>query len=195
MGEVYLHQIGQWREIERILLRKGKYIVRYYHHTISPIFPSQRNPPLHVTATTPNLSLLRNLGSQQSNSSGGQNFLNLNSQNNTILITQRYSNDVPRADWARNNQLILTSKDRRQIKTSVTILDKQSNGSPWQPPLKLPVGNAWGWQVNGFVNMFESAIYINLHGPRNMARSFMLPLVCSATSGFSQYSDQQIIAF
>ena len=145
------------------------------NHTISPIFPSQRNPPLHVTATTPNLSLLRNLGSQQSNSSGGQNFLNLNSQNNTILITQRYSNDVPRADWARNNQLILTSKDRRQIKTSVTILDKQSNGSPWQPPLKLPVGNAWGWQVNGFVNMFESAIYINLHGPRNMARSFMLP--------------------
>ena len=56
----------------------------------------------------------------------------------------------------------------------MTILEKH-NGCPWQPPLKLPVGNAWGWQVNGFVNMFESAIYINLHGPRNMARSFMLP--------------------
>ena len=142
--------------------------------TITPMYPSQRTPPLHLTATTSNLSLLQNLGMQDKLNSG-QSFLNSNSKSNSILIAQRYSNDVPRADWARNNQLILTSKDRRQIKTSVTILDKQRNGSPWQPPLKLPVGNAWGWQVNGFVNMFESAIYINLHGPRNMARSFMLP--------------------
>ena len=140
--------------------------------TISPMLPSKQNPPLHFTTTTSNLSLLHSLGSQVK-CNGGQSLLNPNLKNNAIIITQK--NDAPRVDWARNNQFILTSKDRRQIKTSVTILEKQHNGCPWQPPLKLPVGNAWGWQVNGFVNMFESAIYINLHGPRNMARSFMLP--------------------
>ena len=148
---------------------------QYVNQTISPIIPSARNPPLHFTATTKNLSLLRNLGPQQKTISNYSNSPNSSTHAATVLLTPGYSNDVARSDWARSNQLILTSKDKRQIKTSVTILERQKDGSPWQPPLKLPVGNAWGWQVNGFVNMFESAIYINLHGPRNMARSFMLP--------------------
>ena len=127
-----------------------------------------------LTAATQNLNLLNNLSPSHTtnNISTSQR---LNALTTTVVLTPRYSGDLSRTDWARSNQLILTSKDRRQIKTSVTILERQKNGSPWQPPLKLPIGNAWGWQVNGFVNMFESAIYINLHGPRNMARSFMLP--------------------
>jgi hypothetical protein len=156
-------------------LSPGTQYSQYVNQTIPPIIPSIRNPPLHFTATTQNLSLLRNLGPQQKTLSNYSNSSNTSTHAATVLLTPRYSNEVARSDWARSNQLILTSKDRRQIKTSVTILERQKDGSPWQPPLKLPVGNAWGWQVNGFVNMFESAIYINLHGPRNMARSFMLP--------------------
>jgi len=145
------------------------------NRNISSINSSARNPQLQLTATTQNLSLLRNLGSPEKTSNCRTASQSVNPLTTTVVLTQRYSGELARTDWARSNQLILTSKDRRQIKTSVTILERQKNGSSWQPPLKLPVGNAWGWQVNGFVNMFESAIYINLHGPRNMARSFMLP--------------------
>lgn len=128
------------------------------------------NHKLQQTAVNQNINILRSVGPNQKSQQYNKETLHENYRVSGVDLTQNYS-----PDWARSNQLILTSKDRRQIKTSVTILERQRNGSPWQPPMKLPTGNAWGWQVNGFVNMYESAIYINLHGPRNMARSFMLP--------------------
>ena len=144
---------------------------------------NKRDPmtPSHLTATsTQNVNLLHSLvGSEQPGQMktvfcGGQTLpMQHISTATSAISTNRIHNG--RLDWARNNEMILTSKDKRKIKTSVTILDRQKDGTPWQPPLKLPIGNAWGWQVNGFVIMSESAIYINLHGPRNMARSFMLP--------------------
>ena len=131
-------------------------------------------PESELAVTTKDTNLLQNLGVRQNIITQGSHGKAVPPQT-AVLLTTKYSTDVPRIDWARSNQLILSSKDKRKIKTSVTILERRNDGSAWQPPLKLPVGNAWGWQVNGFVNMFESAIYINLHGPRNMARSFMLP--------------------
>merc|ERR1719361_1390006 len=140
------------------------------HQNIPSINSITGNHKLQQTAVNQNINILRSLGANQMSQQYNKETLHENFRVSGVELTQNYS-----PDWARSNQLILTSKDRRQIKTSVTILERQRNGSPWQPPMKLPTGNAWGWQVNGFVNMYESAIYINLHGPRNMARSFMLP--------------------
>lgn len=140
------------------------------HQNIPSINSITGNHKLQQTVVNQNINILRSLGANQMSQQYNKETLHENFRVSGVELTQNYS-----PDWARSNQLILTSKDRRQIKTSVTILERQRNGSPWQPPMKLPTGNAWGWQVNGFVNMYESAIYINLHGPRNMARSFMLP--------------------
>lgn len=144
------------------------------YRNMAPVNICLRRPESELAAATKDINLLQNLGARQNILNHGSRGKDVPPQT-AVLLTTKFSTDVARIDWARSNQLILSSKDKRQIRTSVTILERRNDGSAWQPPLKLPVGNAWGWQVNGFVNMFESAIYINLHGPRNMARSFMLP--------------------
>ena len=83
----------------------------------------------------------------------------------------------PRREQRLNlNRMLLQSNQRRQIKTSITSLGGSQPGVTWHPPKIVGIPQqVQGWQVEGFVNMSESAIYINLTGPSNVTRPFKLP--------------------
>lgn len=98
-----------------------------------------------------------------------------------------------------NNLEILKSKAKVPIKTSVSVYKECSSvivpstmppSTPSPPSASLESASDC-WKVNGFVSMSDSAIYINLFGPANLTRSFMLPFrnILSASKKVRQGDD------